>query len=72
MSMGTIGKALKATRVAMIESEADSVAGEFLKHFGCAMAITCVIAKRVQGGSKRELCRLMECFGINVGAGRQQ
>lgn len=34
MSMGTIGKAMKATRTQMIESEAESTASEFTNRFG--------------------------------------
>lgn len=34
MSMGTIGKILKATRTQMIENEADHAASEFMKRFG--------------------------------------
>ena len=33
MSMGTIGKAMKATRTHMIESEAEKIADEFTKRF---------------------------------------
>ncbi len=34
MSMGTIGKILKATRTQMIENEADHAANEFMRRFG--------------------------------------
>ncbi len=34
MSMGTIGKAMKATRTQMIESESEAIADEFTKRFG--------------------------------------
>ena len=67
MSMGTIGKAMKATRTQMIEGEADSIASDFTDRFRMRDGDYLRFRKTGQLWKRARVISVEKCYWNNAG-----